>query len=534
MGLTAIRAAVTVILLGGAVLRAIQYGATTSLSLDEAALVVNIIERGWNDLLFQPLSHAQIAPIGFLFLEKAAISVAGNAEDALRFFPFLFSLGSLVLFWRVSKRYLSAPAMLAGLIVFAVSPTLIFYTGVAKQYSGDVAITLFLLFMTLRFLEGPTTPAKAAFLGASGGLALLVSYPAVLVAFGLGVLLLVRGRRAGKPLSQLLIVLAAWSLGAAIATWASLSTLSPATGEYMQSGWGHGWVSSPGKGVEGFFWIPSRLGTILTYSATGIHPPLRSLAKIAIVAVYSLLWPLGFVYLFRKDRRAATVLAIPVIMAIVAVVIRLLPLAGRVSLFLAPVLLIGCFAGLDQIRAWVPPRARGVPFAVVMGFTVLAAVAGLARNPPPMTQGGTRPVLEEVRAHWLPGDRLVVARGRWTFRLVDYYGSLLGLKEWTPLDRLKGEYTQEEILRSYLERIDAYRGSPRVWFHLEGTTPCEDEAILGYLNAIGLRLHSVEAHLEWGHRISGHLYDLSAPERLSATTADSYPLPECGLSPEQP
>jgi len=504
------------------------------LSLDEAALVVNIIERSWNELLFQPLSHAQIAPIGFLFLEKTIISVAGNAEVALRFFPFLMSLASLVLFWRVSRRYLSSPAMLAGLIVFAVGPTLIFYAAVTKQYSGDVAITLFLLLMTLRFLEGPTTRAKAAVLGASGGVALLVSYPAVLVAFGLGVLLLVRGRDAGTPVSQLVLVFSGWLLGAAIATWASLSTLSPATDEYMQSGWEQGWVSPPWKGIHEFFWIPSRLGTILTYSATGVHPPLRSLPKIVIVAVYSLLWPLGFVYLFRQDRRAAMVLAIPVIMAIAAVVVRLLPLASRVSLFLAPVLLIACCAGLDQIRAWVSPRARGVPFALATGCVVLAAVAGLARNPPPITQGGTRPVLEEIRAHWLPGDRLVVSRGKWTFRLVDYYGSLLGLEEWTPLDRLKGEYTSEEILRSYLERIDAYRGSPRVWFHLEGTTPCEDETILGYLNAIGLRLHSVEAHLEWGHRISGHLYDLSVPERLSSTTADSYPLPECGLLTEQP
>jgi hypothetical protein len=267
------RAAIAILLLG-AVLRAIQYGATTSLSLDEAALVVNIIERNWHDLLLQPLSHAQIAPIGFLFLEKAGISVAGNAEVVFRFLPFLMSLASLVLFWRLASRYLSPQTMLAALFVFAVSPTLVLFAGIAKQYSGDIAITLFLLWMTLRFLEGPTTLARAALLGATGAVALLLSYPAVLTAFGLGVWLLVRGRRAGKPGLQLLTVFAGWSLGAAIATWASLSTLSPETGVYMQSGWKYAWVPPPWRGLDAFLWLPSRLGTILTYSATGVHPTL--------------------------------------------------------------------------------------------------------------------------------------------------------------------------------------------------------------------------------------------------------------------
>ena len=527
MSPTVTRAAATAILLAGAVLRAIQYGARTSLSLDEVALVVNVIERDWTGLLFQPLAHAQVAPAGFLFLEKASVSVAGNAELALRFFPFLMSLVSLVLFWRVSSRYLPSGVMLAALFVFAVSPTLILYAGVAKPYSGDIAMTLLLIGIALRLLKGPVTLPQAAVLGTAGGVALLLSYPAVLIGSGLGALLLVRGRRDGSLGPQLLVVLAGWSLGAAMATWASLSTLSPDTAEYMQSFWKHGWVPPPWKGIDEFLWIPSRLGTILTYSITGLHPPLRSLPEIATVAFYALLVPLGFVYLFRSERGTAGVLAIPVLVAIVAVVARLLPLAGRVSFFLVPVLLIMCFAGPAQIRPWIPARMRDLAHATMLGLAILPAVAGLARSFPPTAQGGTRAVLEEVKANWLPGDRLVVSRGTWTFRLVDYYGGLLGLEEWSPLDRLEGEYSAEEIMRSYLRRIDAYRGSPRVWFHLEGTTRCEDEAILRYLDAIGHRLHSVEAHLEWGHRISAHLYDLSDPELLDRASAETYPVPEC-------
>jgi hypothetical protein len=282
----------------------------------------------------------------------------------------------------------------------------------------------------------------------------------------------------------------------------------------------------PWIGLEESLWIPSRLGRVLTFFAFGMHPPLSSLLELAVLAFYTLLLPLGFLHLIRRNAPTAVVLAVPVVVAIAAAAVRLFPLAGRVSLFLGPVLLIGCFAGFDLMRAWMSQRLGGVLYAGALGLAILPAFPALARNPPPIVQGGTLPVLEEVKAHWIPGDRLVVSRGPWTFRLVEFYGRRLGLEGWTHLDRLQGD-TAEEILRAYLRRIDAFRGVPRVWFHLEGTAACEDQAIRGYLDAIGKRLHSVEHHLSWGHRISAHLYDLSDPELLARTSANRYGVPEC-------
>jgi hypothetical protein len=46
---------------------------------------------------------------------------------------------------------------------------------------------------------------------------------------------------------------------------------------------------------------------------------------------------------------SAAILFVPVVMAIAAAGVRLLPLTDRVSLFIGPSLLIGCFAGFDQI-----------------------------------------------------------------------------------------------------------------------------------------------------------------------------------------
>ena len=114
------RWAIALVILIGVVLRTIQYGALASLSSDEAAVAVNVTGRGLAALLFQPLTYYQVAPLGFLALEKLGVGILGNTEAALRLFPYLLSLASLPLFWRVAARYLGFTTLLGAMIVFAV------------------------------------------------------------------------------------------------------------------------------------------------------------------------------------------------------------------------------------------------------------------------------------------------------------------------------------------------------------------------------------------------------------------------------
>jgi hypothetical protein len=494
------------------------------MSSDEAALALNVTDRGWNELLFQPLMHDQVAPLGFLFLEKMSVGILGDNEIAFRFVPYLLSLVSLILFWRVSTRYLQTPSMLAALIVFALSPSLVLYAGVAKQYSGDIAVCLFLLLMTLRYREGPMSLTDAVVVGFAGGAALLLSQPAVLVGSGLIALLLVEGWRAGKLDRQLLVICAGWFVGAAIATYAALTTYTASTSEYMESVWKTGFVPRPWVGLAELFWIPVHVAGITTYFVTYINTP-RSLPGITLTGIYGVLLLLGILHLVKRDVRAAAFLAVPVIVAVMASAFRVLPISGRVTLFVGPFLLIGCFAGFDRLRSWLPPRLGSLSYAAALGLAFLPGLALQARTPPPRVMSGTLPVLREVKARWHPEDRLAVARGRWARISMEYYGRRFGLEDWTLLE---GEgHTWEQLLRGYLRQIDASRGVPRAWFYLEGTVPCEDEAILGYLTAIGKRIYSVDFQINTLNKVSAHLYDLSDAALLGKADADTYPVPEC-------
>jgi uncharacterized membrane protein len=96
----------------GIVVRATQYFANRSLWLDEAFLALNIVQRSFTEL-WRPLSHDQVAPLGFLMAEKLAIVCLGNHAYALRFFPFLAGIAAVPLFFAVARCCNRSPIVLA-------------------------------------------------------------------------------------------------------------------------------------------------------------------------------------------------------------------------------------------------------------------------------------------------------------------------------------------------------------------------------------------------------------------------------------
>ncbi|HEX9605883.1 MAG TPA: hypothetical protein VF962_01510, partial [Gemmatimonadaceae bacterium] len=99
-----VRVAVWTFVLAGAVLRLWQYAGGASLWVDELAIARNLIDRPIQSLLTEPLAPVQVAPRGFLLLEKIIVNVCGPNDFAMRLLPLLASLASLVVFARLVLR----------------------------------------------------------------------------------------------------------------------------------------------------------------------------------------------------------------------------------------------------------------------------------------------------------------------------------------------------------------------------------------------------------------------------------------------
>jgi predicted membrane-bound mannosyltransferase len=102
---------VLIIICWGILLRLTDFLFNRSLWLDELMLALNIINKDFYQLL-GPLDHHQGAPAGFLMVEKLALQLFGNSEYALRLFPLISGIISLVLFYSLAKRTITPKASL--------------------------------------------------------------------------------------------------------------------------------------------------------------------------------------------------------------------------------------------------------------------------------------------------------------------------------------------------------------------------------------------------------------------------------------
>ena len=389
----------------GAALRLWQYATGASLWADEANMALNIVERPLGTLL-GPLDHRQVAPPGWLLLQKTAVTLFGDGERALRLVPLLGSLAALPLGWHVARRVLPAglgPPLALGLL--ATGPLLIFYAAQAKPYATDVAVALLLLALALSVhLDGPGD-GRALRLGLAGAIAPWVSYPAILVNAGLiaalGVALLLGRARGRDPRWRSLgLVALAWAasvMGAAI--WAR-GTVTPDDVRYMQRFWTQDFMPLPPTGLEDLGWPVARLTTV--YGGGGLRYPAPG--------IFLALAVLGAWAVWRRDRVRAWLLLGPIAATFGAAALHVYPFEPRVVLFLFPACLVLTAAGPEALGTLSGTRGRRMATLATVACAALA-LFGLLRNLPPYAPEPLKPVLQAMRQAWQPGDRVYVYYG---------------------------------------------------------------------------------------------------------------------------
>jgi hypothetical protein len=496
----------------GAALRLWQYASGASLWADEANLALNILDRPLARLL-GPLDYRQMAPPGWLVLQKAAVTLFGDGEHALRLVPLLGSLATLPLAWHVARRILepgTGPALGLGLVATGVP--LIFYAAQVKPYATDVAVALGLLAL------GLGRRRRCLALGVAGALAPWLSYPALLVNGGLltalgATALLERDRARLRPLA---LVGLAWTASAVLAIAWARGTLTPDDVEYMRQFWARWLMPLPPRSLRDLGWPVARLTTV--YGGGGLRYPAPG--------VFLALAVLGAVALWRRARGHAWLLLGPIAATFAAAALHVYPFSPRLVLFLVPTFLILTAAGPEALA----PLGRAAGRRAGAIATLLCAglaLWGLVRDPPPYAPEPLRPVLLHMREAWRPGDRAYVFYG--AEKAFVYYARRLSLG---PETYVLGTCARENP-RRYLRELDAFRGKPRVWLAVAHAERGEERVLLEYLDRIGTRRAAFQAAGRApGPRVDEYahvyLYDLSDPARLGTAAWDTFPLPPAG------
>jgi len=480
------------ILIGiGVILRFVQYLYNRSLWADEASLALNITGRSFSEL-FQPLDYGQAAPLGFLALEKLAVQTFGNNEYALRLFPLLFGISSVLLFCAVAVRYIKPKAAPIALGLFAVSEYLVFYSSEVKQYSSDVVITLVLFLTAYDLLSGPWNIRRMTVFGVAGAMAIWFSHVAVFVLVGMGLTLALfcLVKKEWARLGMLLIAGSAWFGSFLVNYFVSLRDLG--NNQWLEEWWTPRFMPFPPLSLSDLKWF---YDTFFEIFETPLDFRISGVAAVAFLV--------GSYVIFREDRKSFLILMSPIPVALLASGLHKFPFYGRLLLFLIPSLLLFIAQGVEEIIDKTRHTSSVIGIVVIvllLSYPLRSAGYALAR---PFYRAEMRPIMAYLQEHL--EDRDVLYLHSDAARAFTYYSERYGLdsSNYTVGTGKIGAWS------TYTNEIDDLRGDKRVWFVFSlhgGYSSGEEKFFLNYLDHIGTRIASFRSP-----RATLYLYDLDTP-----------------------
>jgi hypothetical protein len=299
----------------GVGLRVFRYALGLPLWGDEGFLGVNILDRGYRGLL-RPMEYIQVAPIGFLWAERAMYQAFGMSEYVMRLIPTVAGVSAVVLFAYWARKILEPLAATIATGVLAVSDLSIRHAVELKPYGVDLFVSLVLLVPATLFLSG-RRDRWLVFLIVITPIALFMSLPSVFVAAGIAATLLLIVRqltvRERVLAAAFAVVLAGSFLGL---VEAFIGTQFAGSGPSQQICW----VFPPFNPVQFVGWfLQSHTSNFFGYPMDLTSP--WSGGSFALLVV-------GAIVLFRRRRGAiACLLLTPFGMTFIAAMLRRYPYA---------------------------------------------------------------------------------------------------------------------------------------------------------------------------------------------------------------
>ncbi len=473
-----------IIAIGGITIRLIVYLQNRPLWTDEAALATNILTRPFSEL-HQPLANEQAAPVGFLYAVKAATSLFGNSEFALRFLPLIAGILTFVLAAVFAQRHLRQAHGACMLIFLAFSPMHIYYSAELKQYGTDLLIAFGLIFAGI---EVARRPAAATIIGwcVFASLCIWFSHPAIFVIPG-GILAIALCARCGP------YRLAALTLGAILITLSFVSnyiliTHSIQGSRYLHEFWA-GAMRPEGGPADVAMWLLS-----------AIRPTLTLVRELASWHVGLILLVVGLPLLFCRNRTLLILCGTPVLCALAAAMLRLYPFRGRFLLFALPGLFI-LYSSIALVK-WRKTRILAPAIVLAAIFPSYAPLLRLEYQPVFPTT--IRDVVEEMSKDVRPGDHVFVMGP--THLLFGYYA-------------LRYDFSRQVIRRAALSAADAgdgyeavrANGRGRCWVlcsNFTGPRSAIPALLFGRLDRLSPRERYIKTDSAWAS-----LYDLKQVDR---------------------
>lgn len=334
------------VILFGAFLAIYQFALNRSLWYDEAMLALNIINKDFHALA-KPLDDKQVAPIGFLFMERLFVLMLGKNEFSLRIFPLLGFLASIPLFYGLAKR-LAEDHIIAMMAtsMFGITLSLLDYSAEVKQYSTDVLFTLLILHAALS-LELRRNRSLAV-LALVGSISIWFSNVAVVSLFVAGLYLL-HSETYRRKNYRIFLPLLCWS-ASFLAYYFFFAKDHPAK-TYMVAYWEHAFLPLNLSAGNSFNFLIS--------AAKEIHGRLLGFGHSWWIAFLISFCGVAF-SLRRKNHKPVYFCLAPTAVHLLLSGLKLYPFSGRFILYTAPLSILLLAIGTHDLFDIANKKTRGL------------------------------------------------------------------------------------------------------------------------------------------------------------------------------
>lgn len=465
-------AAALMVVVAGCVLQIVHFLGGRSLWIDEAMVALNIVYLPVDQLLGQ-LKFDQLAPLGWLVLQKGLFTLWGDFDYSLRLTSVVFGIGSLLCFWKLAQKALDPETALVAIGLFVISPPLIQYAAMVKPYIVDVFFSVVLTYIALRLLDGaPRTAVWTFMLGVVGLCAITLSFPAISVMAPIGVVLFSRGLAARdyRWLAMLALIGATW-LGLFAGLYFGFYAPMTTTIDKMQNiYWSSTFAPLLPRTLGELAWYPRSIANVTGWLLSFPGTVISGLALLA-----------GGFAIARSRPWLFALLAGPIVTAVVVSAARAYPFESRFILYLAPQFLILLAAGITFIARQC--RAYWAAMALVflaVGGSALAQTARSTLSRPPWPIEEIKPNLAHIAERAAMADTIFVNRfGERAFLL---YAPRYGLES---RDYLVGSWYRETHNCVYADVEALRRRAGPSWVVIYHIGPGDAEPTGLFLHMLG-------------------------------------------------
>lgn len=289
---------------------------------DETALACNILSRNIFGF-FAPLEYLQKAPPFFMMSTELITDIFGEAEIQLRFIPLLSSIGSVFLFFFLSKKILfKKSSIIFANILFAVNYYLIYYAQEFKQYSVDVFLILASLLLFEKIELEKLSYKKILLYSLLSIIFILLSFPILFIVSAFITLNLIKSNK--ETVKK--VILYAIPIGIACSVYYYFSILPTRNLDitYFNEYWKNGFLSPN---------IISCLSLVKNNLEYYFHP--NNLLIILFVPI-----SIGLYAFIKENYKMHRLIFLLVFFASLASLLHFYPIEGRIALYLIPIAIL--------------------------------------------------------------------------------------------------------------------------------------------------------------------------------------------------